>query len=88
MDRSLLSNFWKDFTNWSEARKIEIIDWWTNLEGRIRLGFWIIFIILIGLIIIRISYKILKCIQLLRKGIVKTKRIIKKRKTIKKYRKH
>nr|AIW62184.1 alpha 1 protein [Bovine ephemeral fever virus]ASB16902.1 alpha 1 protein [Bovine ephemeral fever virus] len=87
MEKGLLSNFWNDFKQWSEDRKVEIVNWWSNLESKVRLGFWIILIILLGILAIRIAIKVYQCVKLTTKGVKKIKRVIKKKRSIKKYRK-
>nr|QOU09206.1 alpha 1 [Bovine ephemeral fever virus] len=87
MEKGLLSNFWDDFKKWSEDRKVEIVNWWSNLESKVRLGFWIILIILLGILAIRIVIKVYQCFKLTNKGVKKIKRVIKKKRSIRKYRK-
>nr|QRZ60233.1 alpha 1 protein [Bovine ephemeral fever virus]QRZ60242.1 alpha 1 protein [Bovine ephemeral fever virus] len=87
MEKGLLSNFWNDFKRWSEDRKIEIVDWWSNLESKVRLGFWIVLIILLGILAIKIAIKVYKCVKVTNKGVKKIKQVIRKKRSIKKYRK-
>nr|QED88208.1 alpha 1 protein [Bovine ephemeral fever virus]QED88219.1 alpha 1 protein [Bovine ephemeral fever virus]QED88230.1 alpha 1 protein [Bovine ephemeral fever virus]QED88241.1 alpha 1 protein [Bovine ephemeral fever virus] len=87
MEKGLFSNFWDNFKSWSEDRKSEIISWWDNLESKVRLGFWIILIILLGIVAIRIATKVYQCIKFTNKGVKKIKRVVRKKRSIKKYRK-
>nr|AAB63105.1 alpha1 protein [Bovine ephemeral fever virus] len=87
MEKGLLSNLWYDLARWTENRKVEIVIWWSNLESTVRLGFWIILIILLGILAIRLVIKVYQCVQFTNQGVKKIKRIIKRKRPIKKYRK-
>nr|AFR67100.1 alpha1 protein [Kimberley virus] len=72
-----------EIKNWLTESRDKISNWWNLTEWRIRLGFYIIISLIIGIVLSRILIKIFKCINTGVSGVRKLKKIIKRKKKVK-----
>ncbi|AFR67113.1 alpha1 protein [Malakal virus] len=72
-----------EIKNWLIESRDKISEWWNLTEWRIRLGFYIIISLIIGIALSKILIKIFKCINTGVSGVRKLRKIIRRKKKVK-----
>ncbi|UYL95587.1 MAG: alpha1 protein [Huanggang Rhabd tick virus 2] len=79
MDKSPFLKPFEEIKTWLSESRDKISQWWGLTEWRLRLGFYIIVSLIIGIILSRILIKVFKCISKGVSGVKKLRRVIKRR---------